>query len=684
VVQGVAAFVLGVTLFGVTAGARAGELHESAADPSAFSTVIDARQYDERFATVEELLSEVPGAQVRRFGGLGARSTVGIRGAKAEQVVVMLDGVRLNSSSRGSADLSTIPLRQVAKIEVIRGGGAARYGTDAAGGVVLITTRNAENAGLGVDASATLGQLETRGLDAGVSFGGERASGLLSLTRMASENDFRFQMEPPLNTPGVETQSFRRLNSDFVENGALLRGTLNTSLHTRLDATLDLYQKDNGQPGSVIGRPLAGATDETMSCLTPDESYDRGVARLAFDHDRLFGGAFELAGAVRSDDGELRDPGGACGLVRPIVTLQDHSSWRETESLVEASWGSPRWDWGWVTVSTQTSADLRYTTVDSSDADLHRRTLVLGSLRPELAFFDRALRVFPALGVEGADTSAGLARAGQSQPLVPVAVKDETAWMPGVGAIWQVSPGLRLKSNWKRVVRRPSFTELFHPDWGYVRGNPNLASERGWNADVGFELASEGVADARDLRLEASLFQRDYDQTIEWLLATNNAFMPLNVGPARVQGLEVALGARLFQKLELSASYTRSNGRFADQAVEAAFVVDGKRLFPHLPVDAVTANAALELDVVRPFVQLRYESESALAVGRLTMAPAATQVDAGVIFRPGRISWLSFLSPNVSLSVEGSNLSGVQRVDSLGEPLPKQALWIVRVRGATQ
>ena len=68
----------------------AGELSESAADPSAFTTVLDARARDDRFATVEELLEQAPGVRVRRYGGLGAYSTASIRGSKAEQVLVLV------------------------------------------------------------------------------------------------------------------------------------------------------------------------------------------------------------------------------------------------------------------------------------------------------------------------------------------------------------------------------------------------------------------------------------------------------------------------------------------------------------------------------------------------------------------------------------------------------------------
>ena len=46
--------------------ARAAEFPENPDAPSAFSTRIEARKYDDRFATVEEVLSEVPGVRVRR------------------------------------------------------------------------------------------------------------------------------------------------------------------------------------------------------------------------------------------------------------------------------------------------------------------------------------------------------------------------------------------------------------------------------------------------------------------------------------------------------------------------------------------------------------------------------------------------------------------------------------------
>jgi outer membrane cobalamin receptor len=662
----------------------AGELHESADDPSSFSTVIDASQYDDRFATVQELLDQVPGARVTHSGGIGSRSTISIRAAKAEQVLVLLDGVRLNSPSRGSADLSTIPLRQVERIEVLRGGGAARYGSDAVGGVILITTRKAADDGLRADGALTGGGLGLRGGDVSLSTAGDRGSALVTYSRLSSDNGYHFDLTT--TRPPVQTYTFKRLNADFAEDSGLLRGTLRLGADTNLDATVDLYQKDGGQPGSVFGKPINHSTSEDLSCTTSDEEYRRGIARLGLVSQSFLGGGFQLAGSVRAEDSLLDDPGGACGFVRPIVTGgRDHASWRERESALESSWQSQRFRFGWVELDTRAVAALRYTTVDSSDADLHRRTLVSGAILPELAFFDRALRILPALGIEGADTSSGLARESGFGSLVETTPHDPTAWLPGVGAIYELAPGFQLKANWKRVLRRPTFTELFHPDWSFIRGNPDLEPERGWNADIGFALASHGVGALDEWGLEMTLFQRELDQGIEWLLSRGNAYMPLNTGRARALGGEAALHATFFGHLQLAGSYTYTDARYLDRPPEdPAFQTGDRVVFPHVPMNSVSANTGLELGVVRPWAELRYDSEFAYRAGQVKpLAPASFTVDAGVILRPSRIPRLAFLPDGLALSLEADNLTREQRSDSLGQPLSKQTLWIFRIRGAT-
>ncbi|MEX2207264.1 MAG: TonB-dependent receptor [Myxococcota bacterium] len=679
-------------LFAVAPYGVAGELSESAEDPSAFSTVIEARDYDERFATVAELLDQVPGVRVQRYGGLGSASTASIRGSKAEQVLVLVDGVRLNSAQRGAVNLSTIPLRQVERIEVLRGGGSARFGSGAEGGVIAITTRKPESADPAADASLSAGTYETLGGDLTLSGGGERGQALATFSRLRSDNDYRFEVEAPEFVPNplpgqpvpIGTISHTRLNADFVENAGLLRGTLATGARSRLDATLDLYQKDGGEPGSTWAKPFF-ITDDPLSCTTSDESYERGLLRLGWSHERALGGAFEVAGAFRAEEDRLDDPAGACEFVNPLVTGgRDSAVIRESESSLDTRWVADPLSFDWVELGGRAASSLRYARVDSSDAEIHRRTTVLVSVASELSFFGGELRIFPALAFERADTSDGLARSAASQPLVEVSPRDENAWLPSVGAIWQLAPGLRAKANWKRVARRPTFTDLFHPDWGFIRGNPALLSERGWNADLGFELASRGVGPVRDLHFSADVFQREIDEGIEWMFTASNAFMPVNTGPTRALGFELGVGARLFERLQLGVGYTYTDTRYlGGTGSGAAFASGVERVFPHVPEDRVALSASLDLGPVEPWTEIRYESEVSYQVGNPTLAEAGFQVDAGVILRPQRVPGFEFLPPSVALSIEAANLNHEQRYDSIGQPLPNQTLWLVRLRGAT-
>ncbi|MEO7997900.1 MAG: TonB-dependent receptor [Gemmatimonadaceae bacterium] len=88
-----------------------------------------------------ELLQTAPGVVVTQAGGPGQTSHVSIRGSSANQVLVLVDGVPLNSAISGSADLSRVALETVDKITVRTGAQSARYGPRAMAGVIEIETR---------------------------------------------------------------------------------------------------------------------------------------------------------------------------------------------------------------------------------------------------------------------------------------------------------------------------------------------------------------------------------------------------------------------------------------------------------------------------------------------------------------------------------------------------------------
>jgi len=93
--------------------------------------------------TVADALRVLPELRIKQSGGPGSLTTVSIRGSSSAQVLILLDGVPLNRPDQASVDLSTLPIQNVERIEVLRGPFSAIYGSAALGGVINIVTRAA-------------------------------------------------------------------------------------------------------------------------------------------------------------------------------------------------------------------------------------------------------------------------------------------------------------------------------------------------------------------------------------------------------------------------------------------------------------------------------------------------------------------------------------------------------------
>jgi len=91
--------------------------------------------------TVADALRVLPEIRIKDSGGSGSLTTVSIRGSASTQVLILLDGIPVNRASLPSVDLSTFPIQNVDRIEVLRGPFSAIYGSGALGGVINIVTR---------------------------------------------------------------------------------------------------------------------------------------------------------------------------------------------------------------------------------------------------------------------------------------------------------------------------------------------------------------------------------------------------------------------------------------------------------------------------------------------------------------------------------------------------------------
>lgn len=114
------------------------------------TNTITAEEIAERgYRDLADILSQVPGLYMAPADKTS--KMVRIRGAEVGQTKIYIDGVPafpLNGiASNAAADLATIPADSIAKVEIIKGPGPVKYGTDYKGGVILITTKDGKGPG---------------------------------------------------------------------------------------------------------------------------------------------------------------------------------------------------------------------------------------------------------------------------------------------------------------------------------------------------------------------------------------------------------------------------------------------------------------------------------------------------------------------------------------------------------
>jgi vitamin B12 transporter len=118
--------------------------------------------------SLPDLLQRQRGVEISRNGGPGNAASVFIRGADNNKTVVLVDGVRVGSSTSGGTNWAGIPLTQIDHIEIVYGPLSSLYGADAMGGVVQIFTKQSEGPAAPT-AAVGAGSYGQRTVEAGVS-----------------------------------------------------------------------------------------------------------------------------------------------------------------------------------------------------------------------------------------------------------------------------------------------------------------------------------------------------------------------------------------------------------------------------------------------------------------------------------------------------------------------------------
>jgi vitamin B12 transporter len=549
-------------------------------------------------STLSDILSLTPGTIIRSYGAAGSLQLTSMRGMGAEYTLVYLDGIRINDSQNATVDMGRLSLRGVERIEIVRGGFASLYGSNALGGVVNILSRRdapPPTVQLG------LGSFGWKQVSVAAGFSGR--SGRISVDAGYEEAENDFPVTPSWGGPVLFRGNASMLRRSVKIGGMLPLGSAVLSIQG------DAYDARVGVPGPLFSSDQGRARqDDTQLLLS---------ARLAMN---MAGGMLTLSLGGRAAGQHYRDPGMSLN-----GTALD-SRFDNTHFLLSAGWDG------------KVLRSLRLATGAELGMDrLHSAEVPGEPLRRQLAAYVSGewlitpaglrLHLYPSMRYDGLfDTPE------QHQ---------WNAFSPSLGLHLELLPErLALRFRGARNFSAPTFNQLY---WG-TGGNTALRPEHSTTVDAGLHFMHTGLVKNADV----TFFHHDITDKIVWMPGQGPWWSPRNVQHVVSDGIEASMEFALYGEalsLRLAGQWisaVKQNTSFAGDATQ------GKQLvYVPLYSGAATLLARLsdrlQFSVTQRASGLRYYTETndaslpahmlvdVSAQLRLPLSPAALTLKADVL-----------------------------------------------------
>ncbi len=640
-----------------------------------FATVHEIAGELGRVSTVTDVIEKGAGVHVRRYGGLGAYSTASIRASSPGQVQVYVDGVPMNPAGYGTTNLADLPLDNLERIEVYRGGAPVEFGSPGIGGVVNLVTRSPGSAGGAVVLSAgsygtfrvdllRSGSLRFRGdgcaatdssASAVTNVRAHNREAALDYTvafhHLQSEGDFEYldRHGTPENTDDDEIVA--RENNSFTQNDLLVRVDGGSWAGWKIEASNEIFEKQSGVPG------IENVHIESVHYIV-----FRNTARISVEPPRTVGDALScrISGFHVARRDRFYNPDDEVGF--------DRSDSDDRSSSYGANLLSG-FDWHAAHQSLSLFAEVkreRFTPESLNPAIgvgfTRKRTAYSLSAEDELFLLGDRLKLVAGYRYHNsADNYTGPVPIGGPPEAL---AEDHRAEFHGssFGARMRLHPRVTLKANRTRFARFPSMIELFGAS-GFIKGNAELTPETGTMMDVGIVFRSEPSSSVRAF-LEAVLFWADRDDLIVFLQNSQRTVKAFNLESASVEGIELTAHCLWGAGLSLAASYTFQDAR--NEGPSPTY--SGKRL-PYEPRHDLFVRTEWKGRAGTVWHEYHHQGETYRDQANLeeNLSPASHIHNVG--------GSINLIPDTLSLSLEVQNLTDKRIVDVEGYPLPGRTFY---------
>lgn len=473
-------------------------------------TVIDSEQIERQgYEFVADILQDVPGLNLARNGGPGTLSEIRLRGAEADQTLILIDGIEANDPSQSSGfDFAHLLADSVERIEILRGAQSALWGSDAIGGVINIITKSGN--GL-VDpeysVSAEYGSHSTK--NAAVGTRGD--TGLF---------DYAFSVQR-FDTDGISSADDTVFNYTLPDSSSLVTGGNseddayeNTTAHFKFgfDPTANL------RIDGVVRYTSFESDFDNFTTIPIDSTDDRS------DGDQQY---YLLQGRYAQLGGALNH---SLKFFRNESDTDFFSSFGKTDSKGEKNHYGYQLDYGWNSGSSEQGVSLVLETEEDklNSTFSGNREIENDSIVGEYRFNNSDFAAAANIRYDDNDF-----------------FDSKTTWR--VAGSWKFAPNLRLHSSYGAGIKNPTLVELFGftPDF---TGNESLSPERSSGGDIGVEYLSD---DGRQF-FDITYFHRDIEDLI-----TGSGDTAINIdGESSSTGVEIVYQNDLTDNFGFNTSYT--------------------------------------------------------------------------------------------------------------------------------
>ena len=495
-------------------------------------TVVSAKEAADAGALdLGDAVSRAPGVDVTRFGYAGTMSSISIRGAKSNQVLVMQDGRPINQPSTGLADSSLEFANEMDQVEVVRGPSGLLYGSNALGGVVNMLTPEPP-ARFSVVAGAELAGFNSDSNS--VRFGGPIGPGRWLVQRSSASSDGHRENSK------YEGSNWLMKGSLFSNPRVIITGTSNeTALGLPgVVPSVDVLKRDTGQ--AHFGN------DGVSSLVDWQKGWSRALnTRIEWDYP----GGSEMSIRHSIESSRVRNRYGFIGydsMFNPVPTLATsliENTMQEGE-VQDHLLVAPLLD-GYLTAGGGWRKDHMVSSdyqVPESGGDVAARDLIDAGVETGYAFGEFRFRPFNKWDYLGGLTVATGARHDDNSRFGGIT-------NPHAGFAWEAGPVV-LKGSAGTAFRAPSLNDLFWPADNYTSGNPGLSPERGRTGEGGVEVSYAGMS------ARIGVFWRKIMDQIDWMPDSTGFWKPQNTGKVVTRGLEIE-GTVKNGWVSLSANLTR-------------------------------------------------------------------------------------------------------------------------------